>query len=67
MATGGRSPGTGDTNLLGTSRDRAAGGGLIGGWHKEGRSRGTGRDPASPKHRKGEGRIAADVVLNLGI
>ena len=38
---------------------------LLGGRHKEGRSRGTGRDPASLKHRKGEGRIAADVVSNI--
>ena len=35
--------------------------------NKEGRSRGTVRDPASLKHRKGEGRITVGVVLNLGI
>ena len=35
---------------------------LRGGWHKEGGSRGTGRDPASLNHWKGEGWIAADVV-----
>ena len=40
---------------------------LRGGRHKEGGSRGTGRDPASLHPRKGEGRIAADVVVNLGI
>ena len=40
---------------------------LLGGRHKEGRSRGTGHDPTSLKHRKGEGRIAADVVLNIGV
>ena len=40
---------------------------LLGGRHKEGRSIGTGRDPIYLKHRKGEGRIAADVVLNIGI
>ena len=38
---------------------------LLGGRHKEVRSRVTGRDPASLKHQKGEGRIAADVVLNI--
>ena len=35
---------------------------LLGGRHKEGSSRGTGHDPTSLKNRKGEGRIAADVV-----
>ena len=40
---------------------------LLGGRHKEGRSRGTGHDPTSLKNQKGEGRIAADVVLNIGI
>ena len=40
---------------------------LLGGRHKEGRSRGTGHDPTSLKHRKVEGRIAADVFLNIGI
>ena len=35
--------------------------------NKEGRSRGTVRDPASLKHRQGEGKIAADGVLNIGI
>ena len=40
---------------------------LLGGRPKEGRSRGTGRDPISLKHHKGEGRIAAYVVLNIGI
>ena len=40
---------------------------LLGGRHKEGRIRGTSRDPASLKHHKGKGRIAADVVLNIGI
>ena len=34
---------------------------LLGGQYKEGRSRGTGRDPASLKHGKGEGRISAKV------
>ena len=42
-------------------------GGLLGGRHKEGRSRGTVHDTTSLKHRKGEGRIAADVVLNIRI
>ena len=40
---------------------------LLGRRHKEGRSRGTGHDPTSLKHQKGEGRIAMDVVLNIGI
>ena len=40
---------------------------LLGGQNNEGRNRGTGHDPASLKHRKGEGWIAADVVLNIGI
>ena len=40
---------------------------LLGGRHKEGRSRGTGHDPNSLKHRKGEGQIAADVVFNIVI
>ena len=40
---------------------------LRGGRHKEGGRRGTDRDPASLNHQKGEGRIAAGVVLNLGI
>ena len=40
---------------------------LLGVWHKEGRRRGTGHDPTSLKHQKGEGRIAADVVLDIGI
>ena len=40
---------------------------LLGGRHEEGRSRVTGHDPTSLKHRKGEGRITADVVLNIGI
>ena len=40
---------------------------LLGGRHKEGRSRETGHDPTSLKHRKGEGRIAVDVVFNIGI
>ena len=40
---------------------------LLGGRHKEGRRRGTGPDPASMNHRKGEGRIAVNVVLNTGI
>ena len=40
---------------------------LLGSRHKEVRSRGTDRDPASLKHRKKEGRIAVDVVLNIGI
>ena len=40
---------------------------LLGGRHKEVRSRGTGHDPTSLKHQKGEGRIAADVVLHIGI
>ena len=35
---------------------------LFGGRHKEIRSRGTGHDPTSLEHRKGEGRIAVDVV-----
>ena len=40
---------------------------LLGGRHKEGRSRGTGHDPTSLKHRKGEVQIAVDVVLNIEI
>ena len=40
---------------------------LLGGQHKEGRIRGSGHDPTYLKNRKGEGRIAADVVLNIGI
>ena len=40
---------------------------LLGGLHKEGRSRGTGLDPTSLEHQKGDGRIAVDVVLNIGI
>ena len=40
---------------------------LLGGQHKEGRSRGTGHDPTSLEHRKGEGRITVDVVLNIEI
>ena len=40
---------------------------LLGGRHKEGGSRGTGHNPTSLKHRKGEGRIAVDVVLDIGI
>ena len=40
---------------------------LLGGRHKEGRSRRTGHDPTYLKHWKGEGRIAEDVVLNIGI
>ena len=40
--------------------------GLLGGRHKEDRSRGTGHDLTSLKQRKGEGWIAADVVLNIG-
>ena len=40
---------------------------LLGGRHKEGRSRGTGHDLTSLKHQKGEGQIAVDVVLNIGI
>ena len=40
---------------------------LLGGCHKEGRIRISRHDPASLKHRKEEGRIAEDVVLNIGI
>ena len=40
---------------------------LLEGRHKEGRSKETGRDPASLTHRKGEGPIAAYVVLNVKI
>ena len=40
---------------------------LLGGRHKEGRSRGTGHDPTSLEHRKGEGQITVDVVLNIEI
>ena len=40
---------------------------LLGGRHKEGRSRGTGHDPTSLEHQNGEGRIAVDVVLNIEI
>ena len=40
---------------------------LLGGRHKEGRSRVTGHDPTPLEHQKGEGRIAVDVVLNIGI
>ena len=40
---------------------------LLVGRHKEGRSRRTGHDPTSLEHRKGEGQIAVDVVLNIGI
>ena len=39
---------------------------LLGGRHKEGRSRGTGHDPTFLKHRKEKGRIVVDVVLNIG-
>ena len=35
---------------------------LLGGLNKEGRSRGTGHDPTSLEHQKGEGRIAVNVV-----
>ena len=40
---------------------------LLGGRHKEGRSRGTDHDPTSLEHRKGEGWITVDVVLNIEI
>ena len=40
-------------------------GALLGGRHKEVRSRGTGHDPTSLKHRKGEVWITVDVVLNI--
>ena len=39
---------------------------LLGGRHKEVRSRGTGRDTPSLNHRMVEGQIVADVVLNIG-
>ena len=41
--------------------------GLLGGRHKEDRSRGTGHYPISLEHRKGEGWITVDVVLNIGV
>ena len=40
---------------------------LLGGRHNEGRIRVAGHDPNYLKHLKGDGRIAADVVLNIGI
>ena len=40
---------------------------LLGGRHKEGRSRGTDHDPTSLEHQKGEGWITVDVVLNSEI
>ena len=40
---------------------------LLGGRHKEGRSRGISHDPTSLKNQKEEGLIAVDVVLNIGI
>ena len=40
---------------------------LLGVRNKESRIRGTIHDPTSLKHRKGEGWIAADVVLNIVI
>ena len=40
---------------------------LLGGRHKEGRSRGTDHDPTSLEHRKGEDWITVDVVLNFDI
>ena len=40
---------------------------LLGGRHKEGKSRGTDHDPTSLEHRKGEGWITVDVVLNIEI
>ena len=40
---------------------------LLGGRHKEVRSRGTGHDPTSLVNRKGEGLITVYVVLNIGI
>ena len=40
---------------------------LLGGRHKGDRSRGTYSYPTSLKHQKGEGQIAADMVLNIGI
>ena len=42
-------------------------GGLLGGRQNEGSSIGTGHDPTSLMHQKGEGRIEVDVVLNIGI
>ena len=41
--------------------------GLLGGRHKEGRSRGTGHNPTSLEHQKEEGWITVDVVLNIEI
>ena len=38
---------------------------LLGGRHKKGRSRGTGHDPTSLDHQKGESWIAVNVVLNI--
>ena len=40
---------------------------LLGGRHKEGRSRGTDHDTTSLEDRKGEGWITVDVVLNIEI
>ena len=41
--------------------------GLLGGRQKGGRSRGTGHDTTSLKHRKGEVWIVVDVLLNIRI
>ena len=41
--------------------------GLLGVRHKEDSSRGTGHDPTSLNHGKGEDRIALDVILNIEI
>ena len=40
---------------------------LLGGRHKEVRIRGTGHDPTSLEHQKGEGQITVDGVLNIEI
>ena len=40
---------------------------LLGGRHKEGRSRGTDHDTTYLEHQKGEGWITVDVVLNIEI
>ena len=42
-------------------------GGLLGGRHNEGSTIGTGHNPTSLMHLKGEVWIEVDVVLNIGI
>ena len=50
-----------------TIQQNCASSSLLGDRHNEGRIRGTGYDLTSLKHRNGEGWIAVDVVLNIGI